>query len=129
MELIEESDMSINSLKKRGEKFILYGRFVESHLDDIKHNMKRLRDDTYRDREEKDSTVKKNEDYIIKEEDLRKMLDERLRDNGYLAIQRGLQYHFWKHDIVVVTTLRLSGKRNFRFRKKRKSDWLSPALR
>jgi hypothetical protein len=129
LEIVSESDMSITSLRKRGEKFILYAKFVEIHLEELKYNMKRLRETTYRDRKENYSSNKKNEDYIIKEEILREMLDERLRNNGFLAIQRGLQYHLWKHDIVVITELRLSGKRNFRFRKKTKYDFLSPALR
>lgn len=109
MKLINNSDMSKGSLRRRGES--LYHKFVESHLEEVKINIKRCEKE-YGD----------EDTYKIKEEDLREMLDENIKNNDYRVIQRGLQLHLWKYGIVVFTTLRSSGKRNFRFRKKTEYD-------
>lgn len=114
MKLIEESEVNKLSLRKKGRKYDLYRIAIERCLKIIMEEI-----ETTEKEKRKDITT---EDYRINEEKLREMLGERLKDNSTDGILRGIRYHLWKHDIVVYTMNRPSGKRVFFFRKKCEYD-------
>lgn len=109
MQLIYESKVNKLSLRKKGEKFGLYGKAIEYYLKTIKEGIENV---------EKEKTKDVNtKDYRINEEDLREMLGEHLKDNSIAGILRGLRYHLWKYNITVYTAIRPSRKMAFFFRK------------
>lgn len=106
LEQIDEVDMNKLSLRKKGKKYFLYDKTMKPYIDNIKNN------------------ISKSEDgfYIIKEEVLREMLGEHLGNNSIEGIYQGLQYCLWEYGIIVWVKQRFSGKKNFYFEERHKSD-------
>lgn len=108
LDLIEESEVNKLSLRRPGKKFLLYQKAINPYIKEIESNIAKSEDGFYR----------------IGEKTLRDMLGKHLRDNSIKGIYIGLQYCLWKCDIVIWTRLRVDGKKNFYFRRRRKSDAL-----
>jgi hypothetical protein len=112
LELVSEVDVNKLSLRKAGKKYLLYDKAIGPYVKEIR-------------KEIAESDGKK---YKIKEETLREMLGYHLKNNSIIGIYQGLRYTLWKYNIVVYTRPRLSGKKNFYFRNRRKSEALPPCL-
>lgn len=106
MELIEESEVNKLSLRKQGKRYLLYKKAIDPYIETIMEGIK----------------ISENKSFKIKEENLREMLGEHLKDNDVKTLRRALQHTLWDFDIVVETKPRLSGKKNFYFRERSAFD-------
>ncbi len=106
MELIEESEVNKLSLRKQGKRYLLYRKAIDPYIESIMEGIK----------------ISENSIVQIKEENLREMLEEHLKDNDIKTLRRALQHIFWDINIVVETKPRLSGKKNFYFRERNAFD-------
>lgn len=112
LELIDETDVNKLSLRKPGKRFLLYQKAIEPYIKEIKNNIAKSENGFYR----------------IGEKTLRDMLGEHLSNNSIKGIYQGLQFCLWKKDIVVWIQPRVDRKKNFHFRRRRKSDVLPISL-
>lgn len=112
LDLIEESEVNKLSLRKQGKKFLLYQKAIGPYIQEIENNIKKSEEGFYR----------------IGEKTLRDILGEHLKSNSISTIRKGLQYCFWKNDIVIWIQPRSDGKKNFYFRRRHASDVLPTDL-
>lgn len=106
MELIEESEVNKLSLRKQGKRYLLYKKAIDPYIETILGGIK----------------ISENRIVQIKEENLREMLEEHLKNNDVKTLRRALQHIFWDINIVVETKPRPSGKKNFYFRERSALD-------
>lgn len=105
-ELIDETDVNKLSLRKQGKRFLLYQKAIKPYIREIEDNIANSEDGYYR----------------IGENTLRDMLGPHLKNNGTETVRQALKYIFWRHDIVVETRPRVDNRKDFNFRRRRKSD-------